>query len=75
MAPARPSGSSRSWSVDEAAVPSVFGATVFHTTINVSDAVFPVDGSGADPAVNGPILVVVACLVVGARRWRSLRAA
>jgi hypothetical protein len=53
----------------------VFGATVFHTTINVSDAVFPVDGSGADPAVNGPILVVVACLVVGARRWRSLRAA
>lgn len=43
---------------------SVLAATLFHTTINVTWQLFPVQGSYFDPRVTGLITVVVATLAV-----------
>jgi len=42
---------------------SVFIAAVFHAMINVSNAGFPTNGSQYDPAVTGPLLVLLAVIV------------
>ena len=42
---------------------SVFAAALFHTTINVTWQLYPVDGSYYDPRVTGLILAAVALLV------------
>ena len=43
---------------------SVFAATLFHTMINVTWQLFPVNGSYYDPRVTGLILALVAVIVV-----------
>lgn len=56
---------------------SVFVAALFHTTVNLTWQLFPVNGSFYDPGVTGPITAVAAALVVvvwGPRRL-SRRAA
>ncbi len=42
---------------------SVFGAALFHTTINVSWQLFPIHGSYYDPRVTGLIMTFVAAIV------------
>jgi membrane protease YdiL (CAAX protease family) len=42
---------------------SVFGAALFHTTINVSWQLFPIHGSYYDPRVTGLIMTVVVAIV------------
>ncbi len=42
---------------------SVFGAALFHTTINVSWQLFPIHGSHYHPRVTGLIMTVVAAIV------------
>lgn len=43
---------------------SVFVAVLFHTTINVTWQLFPINGSFYDPRVTGIILAVVATIVI-----------
>ena len=43
---------------------SVFAATVFHATINLSWQLFPVNGSYYDPRITGLIFAMVAAIVV-----------
>ncbi len=43
---------------------SVFAAALFHTMINVTWQLFPINGSYYDPRVTSPIISVVAVLVV-----------
>lgn len=43
---------------------SVFAATLFHTMINVTWQLFPVNGSYYDPRVTGLILALVAVIIV-----------
>lgn len=43
--------------------PSVFAATIFHTTINLSWQLFPVNGSHYDPRIFGLILFSAAFLI------------
>ncbi len=43
---------------------SVFGAALFHGSSNLAWQLFPTEGSHYDPGITGPILVVIASLVV-----------
>jgi hypothetical protein len=51
---------------------SVFAASFFHTTINLTWQLFPVNGSYYDPVITGVILVCVAAFVVVVGGARSL---
>lgn len=42
---------------------SVIAAILFHTMINVSDTLFPNNGSHYNPAITGVIIAVAACIV------------
>lgn len=42
---------------------SVIAAIFFHTMINVSDTLFPNNGSYYNPAITGPIIVIAACVI------------
>lgn len=42
---------------------SVIAAILFHTMINVSDTLFPNNGSHYNPAITGIIIAVVVCIV------------
>jgi hypothetical protein len=54
---------------------SVFATALFHTTINVTWQLFPIQGSFFDPRVTGPItaFVAAAILVLGPGRLSPLR--
>lgn len=43
---------------------SVFAATAFHTMVNISWQLFPINGSYFDPRVNGLMMVVAAAVVI-----------
>ncbi len=51
---------------------SVFAATLFHMTINVTWQLFPVEGSYFDPRVTGLILALLAVLILLLWGGRSL---
>ena len=43
---------------------SVFAATLFHTAVNVSNTLFPNNGSHYDPAIAGAFLAITAIIVI-----------
>ena len=51
---------------------SVFAAALFHTTINVTWQLFPIQGSSFDPRVTGAITAFVAAIVIGVWGPRTL---
>lgn len=51
---------------------SVFAAALFHTTINVTWQLFPIQGSFFDPRVTGAITAFVAAAVIVVCRLRTL---
>jgi membrane protease YdiL (CAAX protease family) len=51
---------------------SVFAATAFHTMVNISWQLFPINGSYFDPRINGLMMAVAAAVVIGVWGPRAL---
>jgi uncharacterized protein len=51
---------------------SVFAATAFHTMVNISWQLFPINGSYFDPRINGLMMVVAAAVVIAVWGPRTL---
>jgi len=51
---------------------SVFAATSFHTTVNISRQLFPINGSYFDPRINGLMMTVAAAVVIAIWGPRTL---